>query len=143
MKRIEAEFKRADHLLYVSLKYTKTADVIRNVINRWRSTIELCIDRLLSRAKRTKKIKSVPSAPLAKTEILTSIYKDKLVKDIVELYLFFRRLNDLKQIKQNEFRKNVSLVVIDSKKEIVIDIPKLYKWNEKIKEFIEYVSKKV
>lgn len=143
MKGIESEFKRADHLLYVSLKYTKTTDVIKNVISRWSSTLDLCIDRLLMRAKRTKKIKKIPTAPLAKAELLTRAYKDKLVSEIIDLYLFFRRLKDLKQMRQREFRKNVSLLVIDGKKERIIDIPQLYEWNKKIIEFIIYVREKV
>ena len=143
MKRIEAEFRRSDHLLYVSLKYTKTADVIRNIIARWSSTIELGVERLLMRAKRKKKIKQIPVAPLAKTELLLKIDKNKIVKETITLYLFFRRLKDLKQMRMHEFRKNVALLVIDDKKEINIDIPKLYEWNEKLKEFIEYVREKI
>ena len=37
----------ADHLLYVSLKYTKTCDVILNLIQRWRKMIETAIDEIL------------------------------------------------------------------------------------------------
>lgn len=143
MKRIEAEFRRADHLLYVSLKYTKTTDVIRNVLDRWSSTIELCIERLLMRAKRTKKISNIPAAPLAKTEVLLKAYKEKNVKEIVEMYLFFRRIKDLNCTRFQEFRKNVTLIVHDEKKEINVNIPQLYEWNEKIKQFIEYVREKV
>ncbi|MBU2497060.1 MAG: hypothetical protein KJ767_03305 [Nanoarchaeota archaeon] len=143
MKRIEAEFRRAEHLLYVSLKYTKTADVIRNVLDRWRSTIEMCIERLLMRAKRTKKIKVIPTAPLAMAELIPTIYKDKIVKEILELYYFFRRLKSLEQMRVCEFRKHVALLVIDGKKEINIDIPKLYEWNQKIAIFLEYVKEKV
>mgnify|MGYP001582835049 FL=1 len=143
MKGIESEYRKAEHLLYVSLKYTKTADVIRNVIIRWQSTLDLCIDRLLMRAKRLKKIKKIPTAPLAKTDVLPSVYKDPIVKGIIELYLFFRKLDTFEQIRQGEFRKNVALVIIDKNKELIIDIPKLYEWNEKIKQFIEYVREKV
>lgn len=143
MKRIIAEYRRADHLLYVSLKYTKTADVIRNVLERWSSTIELCVERLLIRAKRTKKIKQIPTTPLAKVELLLKFHKTKLVKEVIDLYLFFRRLKTLEQMRMHEFRKHVALLVIEKKKEINIDIPQLYEWNSKIKEFLEYVKEKV
>ena len=143
MKKIEAEFKRAEHLLYVSLKYTKTADVIRNVLNRWLSTIEMCIERLLIRAKRTKKIKQIPTAPLARAELIPTIYKDKIVNEVLELYYFFRRLKKLEQMRMHEFRKHVALLVIDGKKEINIDIPKLYEWNHKIALFLEYAKEKI
>jgi len=51
MERIIQEKISADHLLYVSLKYTKTTDVILNLIARWRSIIDLCIDKILEKAK--------------------------------------------------------------------------------------------
>ena len=95
MRRIEDEFKRADHLLFVSLKYTKTTDVIKNIIERWKSTIDLCLETLLLRAKRTKKIKEIPSTPLARAEIVLNVYKDKIVKDTVDLYLFFSKMRYL------------------------------------------------
>ena len=41
------EMKRADHLLYVSLKYTRTVDVIKSLIERLFSTIDAITDALL------------------------------------------------------------------------------------------------
>lgn len=143
MKRIEDEFKRADHLLFVSLKYTKTTDVIKNIIERWKSTIDLCIETLLMRAKRMKKIKEIPAAPLARTELLLKVYKDEIIKNTIELYLFFRKMRDLEQIRRAEFRKGVAILVLDGKKEVVIDIPQLYAWDKQFREFIEYVGTKV
>ncbi|HIH66458.1 MAG TPA: hypothetical protein HA282_04570 [Nanoarchaeota archaeon] len=143
MRRIEDEFKRADHLLFVSLKYTKTTDVIKNIIERWKSTIDLCLETLLLRAKRTKKIKEIPSTPLARAEIVLNVYKDKIVKDTVDLYLFFRKMRDLEQIRRAEFRKGVAILVLNGKKETVIDIPQLYAWDKQFREFIEYVGSKV
>ena len=39
MEEIIQEKISADHLLYVSLKYTKTCDVVLNLILRWRRMI--------------------------------------------------------------------------------------------------------
>jgi len=47
MEDIIQEKISADHLLYVSLKYTKTCDVILNLILRWRKMIETSIDEIL------------------------------------------------------------------------------------------------
>jgi len=143
MRRIQDEFKRADHLLFVSLKYTKTTDVIKNVIERWKSTIDLCIEILLMRAKRMKKIKEIPDAPLARTALLLEVFKDKQIRETIDLYLFFRKMRDMEQIRRQEFRKNVAILVMNGKKETVIDIPQLYAWDKQIREFIEYVSTKV
>jgi len=50
----------ADHLLYVSLKYTKTCDVIVNLLLRWRIMIDMGMEKLVDRAKKNKKWKPIP-----------------------------------------------------------------------------------
>ena len=53
------EFKRIDHLYYVSLKYTRTVDVIRSVIERMISCYEAAIDSFLKCLKEEKKIEEI------------------------------------------------------------------------------------
>ena len=142
MRAIENEFKKAEHLLFVSLKYTKTGDVIRNVLDRWNSTIELSIDRLLERAKKKKKIKVVPVPPVAKAELLLKLHKETFIKEIVKLYLFFRRLDSLEKTSQSEFRKRVALKIIDNGREVLVDMDKLFEWREKVENFLEFVREK-
>ena len=66
MDTIIKEKISADHLLYVSLKYTKTCDVIINLLLRWHAMIDLAFERLIDKAKKMKKWKPVPDAPRAK-----------------------------------------------------------------------------
>ena len=66
MEDIIQEKISADHLLYVSLKYTKTCDVIINLILRWRKMIETSIDAILEKAKKKKKISTIPLNPTKK-----------------------------------------------------------------------------
>ena len=47
MSEIIKEKTSADHLHYVSLKYTKTCDIILNLLARWKSLIEISFDSLL------------------------------------------------------------------------------------------------
>ena len=54
------EMKRADHLLYVSLKYTRTVDVLKSLIDRLINTINAITDELLDYALQKKKIKEKP-----------------------------------------------------------------------------------
>ena len=51
------EMKRAEHLLYVSLKYTRTVDVIKSLIGRLINAIDATTDKLLDYAVQKKKIK--------------------------------------------------------------------------------------
>ena len=54
MERIMQEKISADHLLYVSLKYTKTTDVMLNLITRWKSMIEMSFDAIIEKSVKEK-----------------------------------------------------------------------------------------
>ena len=139
LNEIERERKMAEHLFYVSLKYTKTGDVILNLIKRWGVMLDRCMDLLLRRAKKNKKIKEIPFAPKAKELAVRSVYKDELVKQIMDLYSFFRKIPMLEKFSEHEFRKNVALRVINSGQEVHINMDKLKEWNALFNDFIIYV----
>ncbi len=141
LNQIEREKKIAEHLFYVSLKYTKTTDVILNLINRWVMMIDLSVDLILKNAKKNKKIKEIPSAPKAKELAVRKFSKDKTILEVMDMYSFFRKLPDLEKIREFEFRKNVALRVMTYNKEVKIDMDKLKEWNEKVNAFLEIVRK--
>lgn len=127
----------ADHLLYVSLKYTKTCDVILNLIIRWRKMIETSIDAILVKAKKKKKISSVPLAPTKKIETVKKIFRrDKNFMKVLETYEMFKKIEDLKKERIGEFRKNVTLKVFYRGEEININLEKLRIYAEELEEFI-------
>lgn len=139
MQRVEKEIRSAQHLLYVSLKYTKTCDVMLNLIDRWKSTIDFCIEILLNRLKKKKTIKAIPVAPKPKVDLLLKVFKkEDAVKDALNLYSFFRRIPSAKLIREHEFRKNVSLKVINGE-EVSIDLEKLHQWEDILEKFINFV----
>ena len=139
MQQIENEMKAAQHLLYVSLKYTKTGDVILNLMHRWRLMIEHSVDMMLEKAKKKKLIKEIPIAPKLKVQLLAQLLKkEPIVVDTLHLYSFFRRVDTLEHFKEHEFRKNVALRVIDEK-EIVIDVEELKEWQSLLENFIKFV----
>ncbi len=136
---IEREKKMAEHLFYVSLKYTKTGDVILNLIDRWERMIDRCIELLLRRAKKARSIREIPIAPKARELAIRDAYKDELVQEIMDMYAFFRKLPTLEKIREHEFRKNVAIRVITEGREIEIDMDKLKEWNDSLNSFINYV----
>ena len=139
MALIEKEWNAAQHLLFVSLKYTKTGDVMLNLIQRWQHMVEAANEELLTKAKKKKKIKAIPTTPVEKIDILQSVFKkEPIVMDTLKLYIFFRRIYTLELVKEHEFRKNVTLRVID-REEIVIDMEKLKEWALLLENFKKYV----
>ena len=137
MERIIKEKISADHLLYVSLKYTKTCDVIINLLLRWKIMIELAMDKLVDKAKKKKKWKPIPDAPRAKLVQLKKIYsKDKEVSEVLLMYELFRDLEKLEKVREHEFRKGVNLKVEYKGESIDINLDKLKEYSDLLERFI-------
>lgn len=138
---IEQEKRIADHLFYVSLKYAKTTDVIINLITRWESMLNKCMELMLRRAKKDKEIKEIPSAPKARELAIREIYGDEIVQKVMDLYSLFRKVPETEKIREHEFRKNVALRIMNASigKEIIINMEKLKEWNSLLESFMYYV----
>jgi hypothetical protein len=139
LERILNEKTSADHLLYVSMKYTKTCDVMLNLIARWKSMIDLCNDALLDRLKKKKKISSIPEAPKMRIILLRAQFKKEPVMiETLDIYEFFKKIPESQKTRESEFRKNVCLTIVDNK-EVKIDMDKLKEYAEVIERFIKFV----
>ena len=78
IEEIIKEKTSADHLMYVSLKYTKTCDVILNLLARWKSLIELSFDALLDNRVEDGKISAMPTNPKQRIEFMKKYFKKKV-----------------------------------------------------------------
>lgn len=141
LEKIMKEKISADHLLYVSLKYTKTCDVIINLIKRWTIMMSDCVDGLLEQIKKKKKIKSIPAAPRQRLELIKIEFKKvPEIMKAMELYEFFKRIDSLRTIRESEFRKDVRLKIYENDKEIIINLDKLKEYAAILESFISYVK---
>lgn len=137
MEDIIQEKISADHLLYVSLKYTKTCDVIYNLLLRWKKMIETSIDGILKHAKKKKKISSIPISPIEKMEEVKKLFrKDKNFQIVIEFYQMLRKIEDLRQERSGEFRKNVNLRIFYRGEEVNVNLEKLKEYAENLEKFI-------
>jgi len=137
MEEIIQEKISADHLLYVSLKYTKTCDVIYNLLLRWRRMIETSIDAILRHAKAKKKIKSVPANPFGKIESIKELFKkNKNFIEVLNFYEMLKKIENLRTERIGEFRKNVALRILYQGKEIEVNLEKLKTYSEMLENFI-------
>ncbi len=137
MEDIIQEKISADHLLYVSLKYTKTCDVILNLLLRWRRMIETSISEILKHAKKKKKISSISPNTVGKIEQIKKLFKkDKEFLKVLELYDMLRKIEELKKERIGEFRKNVTLKVFYKGKEININLEQLKIYADLLEKFI-------
>jgi len=131
----------ADHLLYVSLKYTKTCDVILNLLARWKSLIELSFDAILEKRVEDGKIPAMPTNPKQRIEFIRKFFKKSdAIQEVVPLYIFFKRVPDLKKTREGEFRKNVNLKVIGASRTTEINMEKLGEYYEIVEKFVSEVK---
>jgi hypothetical protein len=141
ISEIIKEKTSADHLLYVSLKYTKTCDVILNLIARWKSMIEMSFDAIIEKAIKEKKIPHTPDSPKQRVEFVKLYFKkSSAVQETVLLYIFFKRVPELPKTREGEFRKNVNLKIIEPGKITVIDMEKLREYSEVLERFISEIK---
>jgi len=132
----------ADHLLYVSLKYTKTCDVILNLLVRWKSLIELSFDLLLEQKVEKGKIPHAHESPKQRIEFIKKYFKkSEEIQAVIPLYIFFKRIPDLNKTRGGEFRKNVNLKIIEPGRTTEINMEKLGEYAEIVEKFISEVKK--
>ena len=142
IEEIIKEKTSADHLLYVSLKYTKTCDVILNLLARWKSLIEISFDAILDNKVEAGKIPEMPTNPKQRIEFIKKYFKkDASIQDVVPLYIFFKRVPDLNKSRSGEFRKGVNLKVIEPTRTTDINMDKLGEYYEIVEKFIVEVKK--
>ncbi len=141
MEDIIQEKISAEHLLYVSLKYTKTGDVILNLIFRWKSLINRCFNAILNDAKNRRKIKAIPTIPKQRVEVLKDLFKNNAdVTKVIELYEFFNKIPGLEKNVEHEYRKNLTLNVLYNGTWIGINMDKLKEYNTLLESFISFVK---
>lgn len=137
MEEIIQEKISADHLLYVSLKYTKTCDVIINLLLRWRKMIDTSIDEILKHAKKRKKVSAIPTNPLGKIEAVQKLFKkDKNFMEMIDFYIMLKKLEELRKERIGEFRKNVNLKIFYRGQEINVNLEQLKIYADKLEKFI-------
>jgi hypothetical protein len=137
MEEIIQEKISADHLLYVSLKYTKTCDVIMNLLIRWRKMMETCNNHLLIKAQNEGKISNIPENAIGKIKEIKNLFKEN--EDFLkamDLFMMLRKLEDLKTERIGEFRKNVALKIQFRGEEVNVNLEKLKEYAELMENFI-------
>jgi|TARA_B100001971_G_C18200048_1_gene543974 hypothetical protein len=142
IEEIIKEKTSSDHLLYVSLKYTKTCDVILNLIARWKSLIELSFDAVLEDLVSENKLSHAPTNPKQRIEFMRKHFKKSdTIQKVIPLYIFFKRIPDLDKTREGEFRKNVNLKILEPIRTTEINMEKLSEYAQIIEDFMNEVKR--
>jgi len=132
------ELKRADHSIFVSLKYARTVDIIKNTIKRLISAIDVGIMEICEYLKTKKKIKVVPAATKLRADLVTKAYPQ--TKEYIAFYYLLKDIDHAKYDKREEFRKNVELIALIGAERKPVNIEILKEYYRKTVSFIDLVD---
>lgn len=134
------ELKRADHQIFVSLKYTRTADVLRNILERFISCFDYVIEGLLLKKEQLGEIFEIPVSPVAKVNEVKRVYSDEMLTKMMERYIVYRKLMNSKYRAVNEYRRHVAMIAEIDNSEVEVNIDNISEYYEEMKEFIKYIE---
>ena len=136
------ELKRVDHLFYVSLKYTRTADMMRHTIERLINAFSFGVESLLKHAKEEKKIDEIPANPVMRCKLLLKNFTDEELTNYVDLYSKLRKIIKADYSKREEYRRHVTMASVMENGEIVeVNIDVLKDYYDLAKNFIKYAER--
>lgn len=137
------ELKRIDHLIYVTLKYTRTVDVLISVIDRIINSYEFAIEALLKYALSQGKIETLPEIPMGKAQKLIELYDKPLIKQNMDMYFLFRKLKKARCEREKEYRRHVAMICNIEGQEIEINIDNITEYYHLLKKFVDFIYKLV
>jgi len=141
LENARQELKRVDHLFWVSLKYTRTVDVIRNTVQRLINVFDFGLDSVLKHAKENKLIKEIPKNLGLKCDMLKNVFPENgRLLGYVNFYLKLRKILNVEYTKKEEYRRHVTMTVSVDGETINVDIDLLKEYYEKSKQFVNFVK---
>ncbi len=117
------ELKRADHLIYVSLKYTRTVDVIKHIIQRFINAFDSLFDSILKKNLEDGKISEIPLQPVKRCIEVRKLYtEDEGITNGCNYYLHLKKLDKAKFDRDQEFRRHVKMTAYVEDEEFIVNI---------------------
>lgn len=138
------ELKRVDHLIYVTLKYTRTVDVLLSIVERMINSYEIVVDAILVHAKETGKIEHISDIPIEKAKQVKRLYDNEIITKNLDRYLLYRKLRRVKNVeKSNEYRRHVTMRAIVDNTIVELNIDNITEQYHDAKKFLEYITKRL
>lgn len=147
LEEAEREIKRVDHLIYVSLKYTRTVDILKNTVQRIIDAYDAAILALLKFLKEAGRIDEIPKSPGLRVTNLKGCFTDKpIFLDFFEHYLQMREILRSDFDRREEFRRHVTMISKLRGKRVEVTIDSITEDYKKVKTFVmlvrEYIENK-
>ncbi|MAG60670.1 hypothetical protein CL619_02675 [archaeon] len=134
------ELKRVEHIIYVSLKYTRTTDVVNNALVRLVSFYDFMVEGYLIDALEKGNISRIAKSPALRAKDLGKLHSDDpKFQQHLGFYFFMRELlkrDDFNRI--NEYRRHVGKVYSNKDNTVIINIDTLEAMEWYAHQFFQY-----
>jgi hypothetical protein len=137
------ELKRAEHLVFVSLKYTRTVDVVINALNRLIECYDFLTEAMLKMSKEQKKIFDIPETPIERADEVKRLFVEDKVQDNIELYLLMRKIVKSNVQRENEYRRHVALITYIAGRQEIVNIDIITEYFAIVHDFVQYVGEMI
>ncbi len=137
------ELKRVDHLIYVSLKYTRTCDIFKSIIERLVNVVGYLFDAILLDLKEKGKIEELPPQAGIKCSLIKKHIEDEQILKIVDVYLLWRQMNRADFERAREYRRHVTMTMYINAEKHEITIDNITEYYKDAKRYLEHVIKHI
>ena len=138
------EMKRIDHIIFVTLKYTRTVDVLKSIITRMIAAFDFMLDLILEQYRISGDIDSYPTSPGLKVDKIRNLTEDDKITEMLEFYLMLRKASRSEYEVINEYKRHVGMVMQKADgSELIINIDQVTEFYYDMKKYLEYVRKYV
>lgn len=134
------EMKRIDHIIFVTLKYTRTVDVLQSIITRMIAAFDFILNLILESYREAGEIENYPNSPGLKVDQIRKLVEDDKISEILDFYLMLRRASRSEFEVINEYKRHVGMVMEKPDgSELIINIDQVTEFYHQMKEYLEYV----
>ncbi len=134
------ELKRVDHLIYVSLKYTRTCDIFKSIIDRLINSIDFAMEAVLKNMEEEHKIMEIPMQPGMKCSAIRENSDDEKVTGILDFYLLLRLMSRADFTRAREYRRHVTMTMTIEGEVHEVNIDNITQYYKDTKEYVDYVE---
>ncbi|MBW2988261.1 hypothetical protein DRJ48_00305 [Candidatus Woesearchaeota archaeon] len=141
LNNAKEQLKRADHLIFVSLKYTRTVDILSSILKRLIACYDNAIMALLKLNVSLGELNEIPGNVLSRVFVLKSLYSHPEITELLNFYMVMRKVEKAEPIRSNEYRRGVRLDAILNDVVVEIDIDTIEEYFKKTETFLKVASK--
>ena len=132
------ELRAADHSIYANLKYTRSRDVLKNILDRLSCAYRYSILAILTKAQEERIIQEIPADFKSQEVEFRKIFPE--MEEYMDRYRFLRKVISCKDFSCNEeFRKNITLIFNLDDKETRINAEDIGHYYVQAKQFLKEI----